>query len=450
MVSRLCLTNFCILDKDARKCKFSFTLHGYSNVRDHRRSKPFRFGGQIWKLQVTKKQEHFGMFLRWYGTDSRLVREELSLKCATTVEFSVLNKLYLDDSITEGDRNAVDMFEMLRGGVGYSKVVRIDELESCPGYVVNDALYLQLRLKLVATSYSDKLLCKRLEGQDYIKGLEFPFRGTAWYVLFFPQGEPSMDLNSSSKDNIDEDCLATQTKTKTVAISNSDGQAELSAEEEDEKEEAFDENPPSNTLSDKACIYLMRETDISRAILRHNVHFMISVSGSKDFALEQHFYNEDSNIFGSASLMPVPKLKKISKSNKVQVTVTFKEIVPYFYFAYNIKHKDSQPYFDSGIVFKDQYCQPWLFEMTSDKSSQFVMVSLTLDPNKNNTLIKSYQEKKKTLQICWFADILSPVDIEKSLTFRSRGRRPLQEALFTKSGQRDTLVFDISLQQVRK
>ena len=435
----LSLTSFCILDKDSQKAKFAFMLANYSDVSTHKISKSFRFAGHFWKLQITKKNGYFGMFLRWYGTDRGRDQSHVKFSCATSLIFSVLNKITPAESVSEGTRKEKDVFDYLKGGIGYGRIIKLNDLENTTGYLINNKLFLQVLIKVNSTTYHDKLICCRQEGRDFIQGLKFPFYGTTWYVLLFPDGEnPDAVQDDTLPDYLQEmkDNEADGKENNNVNDKLADNKEDIEVDQVDNK-------------SKLACIYLKRDVDPSRNTLRHDVRFMISVEGGGDVELEQHFYNRDSNAYGTASFMTVPKLKKICKSGTLKVKIQFKQVLPYFYFAYNIINEGQKGLrFGDGFQFKGHYNFPWLFRLIDNNSSGCVQGSITLDPRGNDKKVKQFSDKKKLLQLCWFVELLSPVDIEKSITFQPRGRRPLQEATLSCSKETDLLTFPIMLDQV--
>lgn len=411
-MAEVVLTKFCVLDTDSQKVKLSFKLDHYSELNKRVISKCFYFCGHTWKLQVTKKDEHIGMFLRWYGTTTTEEYPE-KFNCKTILKFSVLNKFDPENSVSEGTSKNYDVFEHLRGGIGYSKIIKTSELEQIAGYLYDDKIYMQLLLKVKSTTYWDTIQCANVAKGDHFTGFKFPFYGTKWSIVFFPNGEK--DESKSEKDGGEKD--------------------------EDPKE-----------ALKMASIYLNREVTPSHEFLRHNVSFKVSVTGGHTFTLEQHFHNNDSNTYGSPSFMTAAALKELSSSNMVEVSVTFLNIVAYSYFAYNIDDDDEDKIsFEEGFHFHDHCNIPWNFSLGHSAQTgddPFYAYLQLFNKNTENEKRKGKQ-KDRIFHVSWLVDILSPTDIEESITFMSHTKRQVRDAIFSASYQTDAVEFPISIDEVR-
>ena len=357
------------MDKDARKAKFAFRLDHYSNLTKHQMTRSFNFGGSYWKFQVSRNEEYLGMYLRWYGTARPFNKHTNKCSCTASTRFSVINHFFPDTSISEGPSKSADTYHKLGGGIGYSKVVLLHELEKSPGYLLNDTLYLQLYLSIIQTTFHNKISCDLQPGLDFVEGLRFPFYGTTWYVILYPDGERQA-VGSSGQNNIATTNTAPPTE-----------------KDEDIDEEDVKEHAPSRK---SAGIYLRRETDLSRRSLRHNVQFIISVEGAGECGLDQHFYSSNNNVYGSATFMPVADLKNIIQSGDLIVTIKFMTIVPYFYYSYGINHRDNS--LCEGFLFNDHYKYPWKFKLMKNPSSnkQNLQGVMKLDPTRGSNRGESY------------------------------------------------------------
>ena len=451
-------------------------LTKYSLLK-HKRSKAFCFAGHHWKLQVVKKIEHFGMFLRWYGTNRSSDRAKNKLKCIASIKFSILNKLLLDDSISQGTREDKNIFEKIGVGVGYSKIIKVEELESFPGYILGDSLFLQLYIKLHSTSYQDELLCGSETTEDFVKGTVFEFHNTNWYIVLFPEGEKVNDEGNEMLKNTDNEfnspkrligsfnreALKNRFETKTngsedLRINELNGKKDFnksSSEIFKNKGESNDKENESgkNVKMQKkaityASIYMMRDINKSNIQLRHDVKFMIIVDGGNHVALEQHFYGTDSNVFGTASFMTAAQLKQLWKSNNLKITTKFLQIVPYVYFAYQINKMTLQDE-NTDFHFKDQNNFPWKFcFMKPSTTKEFLKAAIVLDDYRNDEQVKLFTAQHKVLMVSWFVEILSPIDIEKSITFFPRSKREIRECRFSSSGEKDLVTFPVTVQEV--
>lgn len=400
---------YCLLKKDSHHAKFQFRLENVSLLDDHCISRLFYFSGHRWKVQISKKNEYLGMFLRWYGTSNTDITQEdgdviFNNQCIVCPVFVFLNIFIPTQSIVEGSRYNTETFEKLESGIGYGSMVSTGYLKSNLGYIVSDNLYLQLELKIVSTTFHDclKFSHNNSDEHGYVKGNTFDFYGTQWNLVFYPNGEKDSDR--------------------------------LLKEEKDEDNEY-------------SSIYLLRQGRMANGRLRHNVQYRISVAERKDIVLDKHFYYKESNAYGTCRFIPI---KELEEMKKLDVSVTFEHVVPYTYFAYKKKdvllsdEKDCRPFF-----FEDHLTTQWSFTLQSkdfnDKQAQ-VQGCLQLVGDKR---IKKVLKKYKDIQVCWLVEILSPMDIEMSVSMGTKKcKRLVHDSIFNQQNEIDTVDFPITMDQV--
>ena len=322
-------------------------------------SKSFNFGGNYWKFQVSKTDEHLGMYLRWYGTARPFDRHTVKCTCTAATRFSVINHFFPDNSVSEGISKSADTFEKLGGGIGYSRIILISELEKSPGYLLNDSLYLQLFLNVVQTTFHNELSCRCKNGVNYVEGQRFLFYGSTWYIMFYPDGEGTKKVSAAERNG-------------TTNHNNNNLFLERETSDMDSAVNMSDVGNNKNTTKTKyAGVYLCRDTDQLRRSLRHNVQFIISVDGAGECVLDQHFYNSSSNMYGSANFMPVSEIPNVVRAGKVSVTIKFMTIVPYMYYSYSVNRKDNS--LSDGFLFNDHYKYPWKFKLMKNPSDKKVL-----------------------------------------------------------------------------
>ena len=402
------LLRYCLLKKDSHHAKFQFRLETVSSLKDHCISRLFHFSGHRWKVQVSKKNGCLGMFLRWYGTSDtdQLEHEETSsssnTQCTVCPVFALLNVFIPTQSIIEGSRFDQETFTKFKDGIGYGSMVTTEHLQSNAGYIISNNLYLQMELKIVSTVFRDHLsyIHDNISGEGYVKGRSINFYGTLWSLVFYPNGEKdSVRLLEEEKDN-----------------------------------------------NEYSSIYLVREGRMAMRRLRHNVQYRISVTGRNDILLDKHFYFKESNAYGTCRFIPINTVNEI---NELDISVTFEHVVPYSYFAYNKKDvlvrnsEESTPYF-----FEDHFSTQWSFTLHPEdynNSQKHIRGYLTLVPDKR---IKKLFKRQKDVQVCWFVEILSPKDIEMSVSMLTRSKRLVHDSVFNQQSTVDSVEFPITVDQV--
>ena len=410
-VAQINFLRYCLLKKDSHHAKFQFRLENVSLLDNHCISRLFSFSGHKWKVQISKKNGCLGMFLRWYGTsDANFEQEEedgdnSNIKCTVCPVFAVLNLFIPTQSIVEGSRFDEETFEKFKSGIGYGSMVNTEYLHSNAGYIISDTLYLQLELRIVSTVFRDCLQCSHdnSDEEGYVKGCTFDFYGTQWNLAFYPNGEKNSNRLLEG------------------------------GEEDDDKE--------------YSSIYLLRQGRLANGRLRHNVQYRISVAGRKDIVLDKHFYYKESNAYGTCRFIPV---KMLENMKKLDVLVTFEHVVPYTYFAYNKKdvlltdEKDSNPY-----LFEDHLSTKWSFTLQPkdcNDSESRVQGCLELVRDKR---IKAMLKKHKDIQVCWFVEILSPMDIEMSVSMETKkSKRLVHDSIFNRQNKIDKVEFPVTIDQV--
>jgi len=462
---------YCLLERDSQHAKFQFRLENFSTLQEHCISKVFRFGGNYWKLQVSKKEDYLGMYLRWYGTTRNPQPEsELKVTCSVDPVFAILNIFFPRKTIVEGSRGGEkETFTNVTQGIGYSEMTLIEELERHPGYILSDCIYLHLEIKLLSTVYVDKLPCTVTEDFEVVCGKEFQFFGTIWKLLFFPKGEAPLseieveenkenenedkEENESENNNENENESENESEKKSESENENKSENENETENENEDEEnenenetdSEDENSKSEVNENSySAIYLYRDGEKSTGRLRHNVQFRISVVGRSDLVFDQHFYYKESNVYGTSSFIPTAILKEM---DSLEVSVSFEHVIPYTYFAYR-KEDISDSNVDHHFIFEDHLRIPWSFTLFSPDTENFIKGSLTMDPEKSSKEVASLNRKKKSAQVCWLAELLSPLDIEQSVVFTTISKRRIKDFVFDAETKQDTVEFPVQSSKV--
>ena len=114
--SNIKLLRFCLLKTDSQHAKFQFRLENFKSLENHVISRIFLFAGHRWKLQVSKKNDLIGMYLRWYGPEGDRyghfpINEEENCSCTVNIVFAIVNIFNQQKSIKEGRRYENDIFE---------------------------------------------------------------------------------------------------------------------------------------------------------------------------------------------------------------------------------------------------------------------------------------------------------------------------------------------------
>ena len=473
---------YCILEKDSQRAKFSFHLAGYSLFKSHCISPRFWFAGSYWKLQVTKCDGDFGMYLRWYGTGHvRPEGDDMRIQCSASLLFSVVNVLYPDDSISLGNKHNRDVFDKDRLGIGFRQLVTLDEIEKSLGYIIEDSMYLQIQLKVYETAYRDNLWCIPVTEHGTSEGTEFSFYGTTWKLVFYPHGEPHdgevsnhtetnkaetkkeklgedsdvMSGNSGIDSNASQDDVSNAVSDDDNVVSEAvsdDGNDVSDAVGKSEQQmgnhqSGYSESELQFTDSEKddnqppASIYLMRCDDNTK--LRYNVIFRLLVNGPRrEIILNQHFFHEGSNAYGVRTFL---WRSTIDTLKSIKVTVTFEEVIPYCFFGYRLSGNKEEA--DDRFTFHDHFSQPWLFLLGPTESKE-IAATISLDPEKESKKVRTIMRRRKFMQVCWMVELLSSSNIDKSILFVTESKRNLRDVVFSNRLKEDSVTFPLTLSQV--
>ena len=384
------LTDFGTFDEVRDISYFAFTINNFSKIKENKLSKPFRHAGHIWKLQVRKKNEYLGMFIRWYGTKIGYVTH-VRCSCKTGLGFSVLNHFDTSQTVHEGNLNDEDVFDRIGSGIGYGEVLALNDIQNTHGFVVSDKVVLHLRLRVKSTTFIDKIQVTVLPDQQYIRSLKFHFHAAEWSFILFPSGERKKD--ESETELVDED--------------------------------------------ERATLYLARDPITNNRYLRHSAVFDLFIEGGPSFKVKQNFHENQSLVFGTGYLMTSKQLLKIGRSSVVRVGVTFIKIKPYFNFGYNLELKE-------GIILLDLRDIPWLFKLDTDEKEN-LSCWLTVDPDANCKKIKALSTGDKKLKALWHARIINFHDADFSVDVWSEQQDDV--GLFKYAGESNQIQLPIKEDQ---
>ena len=263
---------------------YVFIVEKFSSIGSEIYSKPFHFAGHRWKIQVGIKEKHFGAFLRWLG-GGELTK---GVKCKVNFTLGVQNKKEIARSIRRGNlADKADEFTKSGCGIGWGKLVSMEELLSDKNFVSDDSLLVELQCCLVETTFENRLSNALKPGDKFLKSVMFSLCNSRWSIIMFPQGPPN-------KNDV----------------------------------------PPQN---DHVAVYLHCE-DVG--LLRYKVAFSFHARSklTKQREITYNFFDtchENCNVFGIEQFMPTKELKRIAKNGKVKMKVKIKFIEPYFYLALN-------------------------------------------------------------------------------------------------------------------
>ena len=162
-------------------------------------SKPFHFTVHRWKIQVGIKEKHFGAFLRWLG-GGELTK---GVKCIVNFTLGVQNKKEIARSIRRGNlADKADEFTKSGCGIGWGKLVSMEELLSDKNFVSDDSLLVELQCCLVETTFENRLSDTLKPGDKFLKSVMFSLCNSRWSIIMFPQGPPSKNDVPPQNDHV--------------------------------------------------------------------------------------------------------------------------------------------------------------------------------------------------------------------------------------------------------
>lgn len=355
------LHNISVLEANVQL--FTFVIEEFSDVGESVFSKPFFFAGHRWRLQGGVRGGYFGIFLRWCGGGSLSAK----VKCRINFTVEVVNFKDRSKSVCIGSMDEVDEFARPGFGVGWSKIVNLNELEEYDaGFLYDNCLFMELKCRLVRTTFEDKLNLKLPPGIHSVSSSRFSIYGTEWSILLFPKGEP--------KEGV----------------------------------------PPQY---DYASVYLKREHP---GTVRFKAAYSIYLHGGKEYKISHHFFDEchkDTNAFGIEKFIRTRDLKAAVKGGTVSIGVKIESLEPYFYFGFDTKVWS--PPSELGLPFslEDYSKTPLSFKVRGLDNSKLAF-QLQFDPGPENKH-KEVDESAYYRKILWRVNLFCFKDDNKSLNLRS-------------------------------
>ena len=339
----------------------TFVIEEFSDVGESVFSKPFFYAGHRWRLQSCVRGGHFGLFLRWYGGGSLAAK----VKCRINFTTGVVNLKDPSKSVRVGSMDEVDEFTRSGSGIGWSKIVNLNELEgNDAGFLYDNCLFLELRCRLVRTTFEDKLSLKLPPGIHTVSSSRFSLYGTEWSILLFPKGEPK-------------------------------------------------EGAPSQ--HEYASVYLKRENPEK---IRFKSTYAIYLHGGKEFKISHNFSDEchkDTNAFGIEKFIRTRDLKAAVKGGTVAVGVKIFSMEPYFYFGFDTTQWNPPGEFGSPFIVEDYSKTPMAFKACGAHNSKLAF-QLQFDPENKH---KEVDESAYYIKVLWRVNMFCFQDTNKSLELRS-------------------------------
>ena len=342
---------------------FTFIIEEFSDVGESVFSKPFFFAGHRWRLQGGVRGEHFGAFLRWNGGGALTAK----VKCRINFSAAVVNLRDPSKSIHVGDMDDVDEFPRSGFGIGWSKIVNLDELEGEEAGFLNDnCLFLELRCRLVRTTFEDKFVLTLPAGISSVSSSRFSLFGTEWSILLFPKGEPKQGV------------------------------------------------PPQY---DYASVYLKREHP---GKVRFKAAYSMYLHGGREYIIAHHFFDEchhDTNAFGIEKFVRTRDLKAAVKGGTVSIGVKITSMEPYYYFGMGTKDWEPPTELGSPFSIEDYSKTPLSFQACAVDNNKLAF-QLQFDPGPENKH-KEVDDSAYYRKILWRVNLFCFQDDSKSLDLRS-------------------------------
>eukprot|EP00795_Rhopilema_esculentum_P015180 gene15180-6376_t len=402
------LTDFGTFNEVDHISFYKFTISSFSKVGENKLSRAFRYAGHIWKLQIRKKNEHLGLFVRWYGTKMGQ-KSPIKCQCKTGLEFYVINQFDGSKTVQEGSILEDDIYERPGSGIGYGEVIQLRYLDNIPGYLISDTLVVQVKLKVKTTTFLDKIQVTSRPGRIFVRGLNFSFHGAEWSLILFPKGE---------------------------------------VEDDDFEDENNEEGKSRTKETEKATLYLSRDSVVNdNSQLRHHVRFLLFVEGGPSFQIEQNFHERQSQVFGTGYLMSAKELQALGSNGVIRVGVTFVEVQPYFNFAYDFQDPDF-----AGINLKDQRDFPWLVRVYSEENNdeeEQLFCDLQIDPRSQCKQIKALELRNKQLKTIWFLRVINFQNAEMSVeVWSEKDGNGADSSVYKHAGEIHSMQLPIRRNQV--
>lgn len=365
---------------------FTFVIEEFSNVGESVFSKHFTFSGHRWRLQSGVKGGNLGVFLRWFGGGENTRK----VKCKISLEVSVLNNADLSKSITVGSLEDEDEFPRSGFGVGWSKVMPVEDIEKPQsGFLDGNCLFLEVKCRVDHTKFEDKMVVNLAAGNDSTTSSKFSLFGNEWSIVMYPKGE----------------------------------------------------NPQASTpQKDYAAIYLRREKP---SVLRFNVTFTVFIPKVKEVKITHHFHEKEcSTTFGVEKFIRTKDLRLMAKGGTVPVGIKIVHIEPYFYFGFDTKDWSPPENLGSSVALNEFNSCPLSFKAESPDEERLAF-KLQFDPD---GFYKEIGDSAYYMNILWSVVVFCFQDDDKTTTLDS-WESPGNSA-FCYSGEEVTINSPLLLSEV--
>jgi hypothetical protein len=351
------LHNTRILENDVQA--FTFIIEEFKDVGESVFSKPFTFSGHRWRLQSGVKGGHLGVFLRWIGGGE----QNRKMKCKIKVSIDILNTVNRSLSTTVGSLDEDDEFPRAGFGIGWSKLIPVETIEKAnSGFLDNNCLLLEVKCKLVQTTFEDKMVVNLVPGTDFTTSSKFSLFDTEWSIIMYPRGE----------------------------------------------------NPENSTpQKDHTAIYLRSENS---SLLRFDATFTIYIPKVKEIRVTHHFHEANpSKTFGIEKFIRTRDLRSVAKGGTVPVGVKITAIKPYFYLGFDTQDWSPPENLGTSLSFNDIKKCPLSFkaESVDQKKLDF---KVQFDPENQ---FPELDDSAYYMKILWSVMVFCYKDDNKSTTINS-------------------------------
>lgn len=343
-------------------CCFNFIFEEFSRVGDNVYSKPFYFAGCRWRLQGGVKGGQFGVFLRWLGGGEYTDKT----KCKISFSVEVINNRDPSRSVRAGNMTDVDEFTKVLFGIGWSKLVPVEEIEKPnSGFLDDSNLFVEIKCAMVQFVFEDKLVINLSSRTSHVSTSKFSLYGEEWYLVLYPKGEPKKDSDGGGQQH------------------------------------------------EHAAVYLHREEP---GVLRFKATYSIFVRGGREVQVSHHFCNNNASIaFGIEKFSRSKDLKAISKGGMVSIGVKITNIEPYYYFGFDTECWSPPNNLGDGCFINN------VFPLTLKPSSndkKMLDFNLMFDPGPKFEH-SELEDSAYYMKILWSVNVVCIKDHNRSVTVNS-------------------------------
>lgn len=343
-------------------CCFNFIFEEFSSVGENVYSKPFFFAGCGWRLQGGVKGGQLGVFLRWLGggeyTDNT--------KCKINFSVEIINNRDPSRSVRAGNMTDIDEFPKVSFGIGWSKLVPVDEIEKpYSGFLDENSLFIEIKCAIVQFVFEDKVVINLSSRTSYVTTSKFSLYGEEWYLVLYPKGEAKKD------------------------------------------------SPGGGQQQEHAAVYLHRQEP---GVLRFKATYSIFVRGGREIQVSHHFCNSNaSTAFGIEKFTRSKDLKAISKGGMVSIGVKITSIEPYYYFGFDTECWSPPNNFGQGCPLNNVFP---LAIMPASDDKKMLDFKLMFDPGPNLEHAE-LEDSAYYAKILWSVNVVCVKDHNRSVTVNS-------------------------------